>query len=63
MPAGFDACRKAGGKIRTVKPKEGVYIPVCFLNGKSYRGEVHHTKKSDGDGGSSVAAAIKHGMR
>jgi hypothetical protein len=61
MPAKFDACRKAGGKIRTVKPKEGVYIPVCFLNGKSYRGEVHH-KQSSSEGGSPVAAAIKQKM-
>jgi len=64
MPAKFDACRKAGGKIRTVKPKEGVYIPVCYLNGKSYRGEVHHNQKaSAGDGGSPVAAAIHKGMK
>jgi len=63
MPQGFDTCRKNGGRIRTVKPKEGVYIPVCWLGGKSYRGEVHHTKKSDRDGGSPVAAAIKQKAR
>jgi len=58
MPKGFDACRKAGGRIRTIKPKPNVYIPVCYIGGKSYRGEVHHTK----DGGSSTAQAIKKRM-
>jgi hypothetical protein len=60
MPAGFDACRKAGGRIRTIKPKTGVYIPVCYLNGKSYRGEVHHNKS---DTGSNTAEAIKRSMK
>lgn len=61
MPQAFENCRKNGGRIRTIKPKEGVYIPVCFLGGKSYRGEVHHNKagSSGGNGGSPVAAAIK----
>lgn len=62
MPAGFDACRKRGGRIKTIKPKPDVYIPVCIIGGKSYRGEVHHTKGSD-DGGSPVAAAIKRRMK
>ena len=63
-PQGFDTCRKNGGRIRTIKPKEGVYIPVCWIGGKSYRGEVHHKQKvSAGDGGSPVAAAIHKGMK
>lgn len=55
MPKGFDMCRKKGGKIRTVKPSSNTYIPVCYLGKKSFRGEVHHTKGSDG----ATANAIK----
>lgn len=45
MPKGFNYCIKHGGRVRTIKPKKGVYLHICYLNGKSYRGEVHHTKK------------------
>jgi len=44
MPAAFDACRKAGGKIRTVKPSAGTYLHVCVKNGKSTPGEVKHVQ-------------------
>jgi hypothetical protein len=44
MPAGFDRCRAAGGKIRTVKPNANTYIHICYLGGKSYRGEIKHTQ-------------------
>ena len=62
MPAEFDACRKNGGKIRTMTLKGGKYIHICVLNGKSYKGEMK-TKQSSGDGGSPVAAAIKQKMK
>ena len=58
MPAGFDACRKAGGKIRTKELKGGKYMHICILNGKSYAGEVKTKKSSDGN----VASAIKKNM-
>jgi hypothetical protein len=47
MPAGFDKCVKNGGKVRTVtvNEKKGTYMRVCYLNDKSYPGEVK-TKKS-----------------
>jgi hypothetical protein len=45
MPAGFKKCVSAGGRVRTMKPKAGRYMHVCFKNGKSYAGEVKRTKK------------------
>ena len=57
MPAGFDKCRKQGGKIRTVKLKGGRYQHVCYLDGKPYKGEV---KKKQQAG--STAAAIRERM-
>lgn len=35
MPPEFEKCRKAGGKIRTVKPKPGRYQRVCVKPGKA----------------------------
>ena len=40
MPKAFTDCVKNGGKVRTKKLSGGRYIHVCFLNGKSYAGEV-----------------------
>lgn len=40
MPQAFDNCRSKGGKIRTITIKGGKYIHICYLNGKSYSGEV-----------------------
>jgi len=42
MPQDFLRCVKEGGRVRTIKPKKGVYLKICYLNGKSYAGEVHH---------------------
>jgi len=48
MPADFDRCVAQGGKVRTIKPKPGRYMHVCYdKNGKSHAGEVMHSKKSD----------------
>jgi len=55
MPAGFDTCRKKGGRVRTIKPTADTYLPICYLGKKSFRGEVHHVKKSAG----ATADAIK----
>jgi len=40
MPAAFDSCVKNGGRVRTKSLKDGKYIHMCFLGGKSYAGEV-----------------------
>ncbi len=47
MPQAFTNCVKKGGKVRTVtvNKKKGTYMRVCYLNNKSYPGEVK-TKKS-----------------
>ena len=60
MPAGFDACRKGGGRIRTKKLSGSRYMHICFLNGKSYAGKVKK-KSSSTDG--PVADAIKQKMK
>jgi len=44
MPADFDKCVKEGGRVRTMKVKGGRYMHICFLNGKSYSGEVKKKK-------------------
>lgn len=46
MPAGFDKCRASGGEIRTIKPNSSTYIHICYLGGKSFRGEVKHTQNA-----------------
>lgn len=46
MPKQFEACVKAGGRVRTKKLSGERYIKICFINGKSYGGEVH-TKKGE----------------
>ena len=50
MPAAFTNCVKKGGKVRTVtvNKKKGTYMRVCYLNNKSYPGEVK-TKKSNAE--------------
>lgn len=40
MPADFDRCVKAGGRVRTKKLSGGKYMHICFKDGKSYAGEV-----------------------
>ena len=44
MPKDFNNCVKKGGRVRTIIPKKGTYLHVCYLNGKSYAGEVKKTK-------------------
>ncbi len=45
MPASFDKCIRSGGKVRTKELGNGKYMHICFLNGKSYAGEVKTKKK------------------
>lgn len=40
MPAAFDKCVKAGGKVRTKDVGNNQYIHICFIGGRSYSGEV-----------------------
>lgn len=49
MPEDFLKClRQRGSKVRTIKPKSNVYIPICFdKKGKSHSGEVKHVKETD----------------
>lgn len=46
MPKAFDDCVAGGGKVRTVVPKKGTYIHVCYPKngGSPVRGEAKHTK-------------------
>lgn len=44
MPKEFDMCVNNGGKVRTKSLGNGEYIRMCFLNGKSYAGEVKKYK-------------------
>jgi hypothetical protein len=44
MPADFDRCVKAGGRVRTKKLKNGKFIRICFKDGKSFAGEVQKRK-------------------
>jgi hypothetical protein len=56
MPKAFDMCRKNGGKIRTIQLKDGKYMHICSLGGKSYKGEVK--SKQEEREKSPVASAI-----
>lgn len=58
MPAGFEKCVSAGGRVRTKKISGGGYMHICFKNGKSYAGEVKTAKKQ-----SKKSAAKKGGDR
>ena len=47
MSKEFLSCVANGGRVRTIKVKghPEQYMKVCYLNGKSYSGEVHTKKK------------------
>ncbi len=45
MGQAFNMCVKNGGKVRTKTMKGGKYMHVCFMNGKSYAGEVKKKMK------------------
>ena len=44
MPAAFNRCVKAGGRVRTKKLSDKKYIHLCFKGGRSYAGEVKRKK-------------------
>jgi len=45
MPKEFESCVARGGRVRTKKVGANKYIHICFIDGKSYAGEVKTTKK------------------
>ncbi len=40
MPAEFDSCVKRGGRVRTKKVGRDKFMHICFLDGKSFGGEI-----------------------
>jgi hypothetical protein len=50
MPAAFLAAIAKGAKVRTIKLKDGKYIHIAFLGGRSYSGEVKTKKKKEQHG-------------
>lgn len=47
MPKAFNRCVNAeGSRTRTISLPGGKYMHVCYMNGKSYRGEIHKKNNS-----------------
>jgi hypothetical protein len=48
MPKDFTKCVSSkGSHVVTIKPREDVYIPVCYdKKGNSHAGETHHLPKT-----------------
>ncbi len=44
MPKEFDECVRRGGRVRRKTLSGGRYINICYIDGKSYAGEVHEKK-------------------
>jgi len=44
MPAKFDACIRAGGRVRTKKLSGGRYQHICWIGGQSFAGEIKKKK-------------------
>lgn len=45
MPVDFDKCAaNKNGRVRRITLKGGRYMNICYLNGKSFPGEVHESK-------------------
>jgi len=40
MPEAFERCVAKGGRVRTKKLAGNKYMHICWLNGKSYVGEI-----------------------
>ena len=47
MPKDFEECIRKGGKVRTKRLSNGKYIHLCFVDGKSYSGEVKSRLKTN----------------
>lgn len=46
MPKPFTDCVAKGGRVRTISLPKGKYMRICYLNGKSYSGEVKKAKEA-----------------
>jgi len=46
MPAAFEHCVAAGGRVRTKTLGSGQYIRICYAGGKSYAGETHRRQST-----------------
>lgn len=46
MPADYERCIREGGRVRTKSLSDNRYMRICFLNGKSYSGEVKERKSA-----------------
>ena len=57
MPAAFERCVKAGGRVRTKELGNGKYMHICFMGGKSYAGYVKTKEKKS----SKYSSALKGG--
>ena len=44
MPEAFNMCVKQGGKVRTKKMSGSMYMRICLLKGKWFKGEVRKKK-------------------
>ena len=47
MPKSFENCVAKGGRVRTIKSKgkkSKTYLHTCYLDGKSYHGEIKQKK-------------------
>ena len=44
MPQAFLNCIAKGGRVRSKRVNKAQYVKICYLNGKSYSGEVHNYK-------------------
>jgi hypothetical protein len=46
MPKDFLNCVKNGGKVVTKKIDKDRYMHICYLDGKSYTGEIKYKESS-----------------
>lgn len=45
MPQPFEKCIADGGRVRSKQVDKDTYVPICYLNGKSYAGEPKKYKR------------------
>ena len=47
MPEDFNKCVAEGGRVRTITPKKGTYLHICYPKGggSPVHGEVKHSAK------------------
>lgn len=59
MPKAFEECVKKGGSVRTKTLSKNRYMPICWLNNKSYAGEVKTKKDKHVRQASAISAGLK----